>query len=374
MRSKLHAVALIAMMATLGSSLGIPDARNRPFESNVGNIQKRTIKDLGLPNDTLKTNSVSVGFLPSEGDATSPLYTMAQINEKLGAKASTYGWYAQITSSNFDGSQLLAVKEDVIASGAVFVASVMPSINFNLITEDVANQVASVMKQFTDAGVTVWLRYAHEMNWYVTDGTYHGTAAEFLTSWQNIYNAACKDNAMVSCFWSPNQGGSTSDLQPWWPGEEFVDLVGIDCYPKPGQDTASNELFDHFYGGFYDAYSKPYDLPFAIGETGAGPDQKEHWLKTLVTQEKSKYSNYVSMSWFEFDKEQDFRVVMADEATLQQTKCVLLPENQEQCAGSDDGTTTVSSAVSSATSTSPQSGTSTSAAQPTNSGAGCEWG
>lgn len=200
MRSKLRTAALIAMTVTLGSSLGIHDARSRPVESNVGNIHKRAIKNLGLPDDTLRTNSVSVGFLPSEGDATSPLYTMAQINEKLGAKASTYGWYAQITSSDFDGSQLLAVKEDVIASGAVFVASVMPMINFNLVTKDVANQVASVMKQFTDAGVTVWLRYAHEMNWYVTDNTYHGTAADFLTSWRNVYNAACKDNAKISCF------------------------------------------------------------------------------------------------------------------------------------------------------------------------------
>ncbi|OSS49229.1 hypothetical protein B5807_05540 [Epicoccum nigrum] len=374
MMSKLHTAALIAMTATLGSSFGIPDVRNRPIESHIANIQERAINDLGLPGDTLRTNSVSVGFLPSEGDAKSSLYTMAQINEKLGAKASTYGWYAQITSSDFDGSQLLAVKEDVIASGAVFVASVMPRINFNLITEDVGNQVASVMKQFTDAGVTVWLRYAHEMNWYVTDGTYHGTAADFLTSWRNIYTAACKDNAKISCFWSPNQAGSTSDLQPWWPGEEYVDLVGIDCYPKSSQDTSSNELFDHFYGGFYDTYSKPYGMPFAIGETGAGPGQKEQWLKTLVSQKKSRYPNYVSMSWFEFDKETDFRVVMADEATLQQTKCVLLPEYQGQCAGSDNGTSTLSSAVPSATSTSPQSGTSTSVAQPTNSGAGCEWG
>lgn len=56
---------------------------------------------------------------------------MAQINDKLGAKSSTYGWYAQIKSSSFDGSQLLAMKDDIVSSGAVFVASVMPSVNFN---------------------------------------------------------------------------------------------------------------------------------------------------------------------------------------------------------------------------------------------------
>ncbi|KAJ4349407.1 uncharacterized protein N0V89_008022 [Didymosphaeria variabile] len=374
------------MMASLGSTMSVPRAGNYPIESNPGfpssveHIHKRASKDLGLPDDTLKTNCLSVGFLPSEGDSASPRYTMAQINEKLGAKASTYGWYAQITSSGFDGSQLLAVKEDIVASGAVFVASVMPSVNFNQVTPDIANQVASVMKQFTDAGVTVWLRYAHEMNWYATDGTYHGTSPDFVTSWKNIYNAACKDNAKVSCFWSPNQAGSASDLQPWWPGEEYVDLVGIDCYPRTGDDTSSNELFDRLYGSFYDAYSKPYDLPFAIGETGAGTGQKEQWLKTLVSQDKTKYPNYVSMSWFEFDKEADFRIVMTDDATLKQTKEILLSGGNDSCGGSGSGNgtapveTSTPTAVPSVTSKPVSSGTSTSAAKPTNSGAGCEWG
>ncbi|KAL5386154.1 hypothetical protein DPSP01_004238 [Paraphaeosphaeria sporulosa] len=377
MKSTLYTAALAAMSASLGSSMSVPRAGNYPIESSPGlsstasHVSKRASKDLGLPNDALKTNCLSIGFLPSEGDSASRRYTMAEINSKLGAKASTYGWYAQITSSGFDGSQLLAVKDDVVASGAVFVASVMPSVNFNEITEDVAKQVASVMKQFTDAGVTVWLRYAHEMNWYVSDGTYHGSSADFLTSWKNIYNAACKDNAKVSCFWSPNQAGSASDLAPWWPGEDFVDLVGIDCYPRSGDDTSSNELFDRLYGSFYDAYSKPFGLPFAIGETGAGTGQKEQWLKTLVSQEKSKYPNYVSMSWFEFDKEADFQIVMTDDATLQSTKATLLSGGNEQCGGDAPPE---SSAVASATSKPAQSATETSVAGPTNSGVGCDWG
>ncbi|KAL5392065.1 hypothetical protein PMIN02_006289 [Paraphaeosphaeria minitans] len=369
------------MSASLGSSMSVPRAGNYPIESSPGfpstvsHIAKRAVKDLGLPNDALKTNCLSIGFLPSEGDSASRRYTMAEVNSKLGARASTYGWYAQITSSGFDGSQLLAVKDDIVASGAVFVASVMPSVNFNEITEDVARQVAAVMKQFTDAGVTVWLRYAHEMNWYVSDGTYHGSSADFLTSWKNIYNAACKDNAKVSCFWSPNQAGSASDLEPWWPGEDYVDLVGIDCYPRSGDDTSSNELFDRLYGSFYDAYSKPYGLPFAIGETGAGAGQKEQWLKTLVTQEKSKYPNYVSMSWFEFDKEADFQIVMTDDATLQQTKATLLSGGNDQCgAGSGTAPPAETSAVASATSKPAESATETSAAGPANSGVGCDWG
>lgn len=125
MKSTFYTAALAAMTASLGSAMSVPRAGNYPIEGSldtphaIEHIHKRASKDLGLPDDTLKTNCISVGFLPSEGDSASPRYTMAQINDKLGAKASTYGWYAQIKSSSFDGSQLLAVKEDVVASGMI---------------------------------------------------------------------------------------------------------------------------------------------------------------------------------------------------------------------------------------------------------------
>ena len=293
---------------------------------------------------------------------------MAQINSRLGAKASTYGWYAQIKSSKFDGSQLLAVKDDVVASGAVFVASIMPSVNFNEITEGVANDVANVLKQFTDEGVEVWLRFAHEMNWYVVDGTYHGTSADFITAWKRIYAANCANNAHVKCFWSPNQAAA-KDLRAWWPGPETVDIVGIDCYPRSGDDTSGNALFEKLYAEFYDTYSAPYNLPFAIGETGAGVGMKEEWLKQLVSQDKSRYPNYVSMSWFEFDKEADFRIVETDDATLRQTKNILLA-GAGTC-GTGNGTTPPPASVSSiasATVSSKPSATST-----PKQGA-CDWG
>lgn len=97
----------------------------------------------------------------------SPAYSIAQLNSKLGAKASTYGWYAQISSNTFTGSQLLQRLDDVVASGAVFQPAVMPSIPFSEVTSSVASQVASVLEQFTAKGVEVWLRFGHEMNYYV---------------------------------------------------------------------------------------------------------------------------------------------------------------------------------------------------------------
>ena len=170
------------------------------------------------------------------------------------------------------------------------------------------------MTKFTDAGVPeVWLRFAHEMNYYVTDGTYHGTASDFVTAWKNVA-AAVKANPKVKMFWSPNNvKGDNSQLTPWWPGADTVDVVGIDVYPD------SQDGFAASFQGFHDTYAAPYNLPFALGETGwanGGSDsEKRYWLEQ-VSGEAAKQSCplYVGFSWFEYYKEgDDYRVVAGDE-------------------------------------------------------------
>ncbi|EDN91111.1 hypothetical protein SS1G_00514 [Sclerotinia sclerotiorum 1980 UF-70] len=229
-------------------------------------VEKRAGVD-GLPSDGIVSNGVAFGFLPSDGyQVASPAYTMSQINSKLGGKASTYGWYAQITSSTFDGSQLLERLDDIVASGAVFQPAVMPYIQFSQVSSSVASQVASVLEQFTAKGVEVWLRFGHEMNYYVTSGTYHGTADEFVTAWKNIH-AAVSSNPKIKMYWSPNVDTSDAPVAPYWPGASYVDIVGVDCYPS-SDSALSSSAFSNCYSNFYKTYSAAYNIPFAIGETG----------------------------------------------------------------------------------------------------------
>ncbi|CAI6331956.1 unnamed protein product [Periconia digitata] len=338
MKSSVQIVAVAGMAASLVSAASIPQ-----ISPNI-NVFKRAPSDLFIPANTLSTNCISIGFLPCEGEAPElcPRYTMSQINDKLGSKAGTYGWYAQITEKGFDGSQLLAVKEDVKKSGAVFVASVMPSINFDKVTVEVAKQVGAVMKKFTDEGVAVWLRFGHEMNYYATSGVYHGTPSAFQTAWKTIHTYACAPNPRVKCFWSPNRNDDVSQLAQYWPGKQYVDIVGIDAYPGSGEDVTSISLFDKMYGKFYNTYAKANSLPFVIGETGADDARKEAWLKTVTSSEvKKKYPDYVAMMWFEFKKREnggvtDFRVVMKDDK-LSQTKEILLAGGNQGCAAGGGG-------------------------------------
>ena len=138
-----------------------------------------------------------------------------------------------------------------------------------------------------------------------------------MTAWNNVAKAV-SDNPLVSMFWSPNNlgGNPASDLDEWYPGDDTVDLVGIDCYPQ-----FTNQTFEWCYKDFYDRFAAGKQKPFAIGETGADTELKDNWAKELVGQSRAEYPNYISMSWFEYLKQGvDFRLVMGDEETLEQTK------------------------------------------------------
>ncbi|PQE08469.1 glycoside hydrolase family 26 protein [Rutstroemia sp. NJR-2017a BBW] len=342
-------------------------------------VEKRAPVD-GLPSGGVISNGVAFGFLPSDGyKVSSPAYTMAQINSKLGAKASTYGWYAQITSSTFSGSQLLQRLDDVVASGAVFQPAVMPSIPFSQVTSSVAAQVASVLEQFTSKNVEVWLRFGHEMNYYVTDGTYHGTASEFITAWKNIH-AAVANNPKIKMWWSPNVDTSSAPVAPYWPGPDYVDIVGIDCYPK----SLSDSSFESCYGSFYQTYSAAHNLPFAIGETGYGTSsQNAAWVSQLVNQDMCKYPNYIAASWFEYNKEENFLIIEGSSSILSQTQDLLLHNSKSGCSSAATSTGSTPTTLSTKTSTSAKAtstctwgceGWDCSASVPCHSGLTCQSG
>jgi beta-mannanase len=134
-------------------------------------------------------------------------------------------------------------------------------------------------------------------------------------------------------FWSPNLPVSTAGQ--FWPGEAYVDIVGIDCYPgSPLSSTAFSDCYD----SFYNTYSKRYNLPFAIGETGySGSGGNAAWLSQLIGQNMCNYPNYIAASWFEYNKEKDFRIVMGDSSTLAKTQKLLLHNSGTGCSGGGGG-------------------------------------
>ncbi|KAK4075554.1 hypothetical protein Trihar35433_2114 [Trichoderma harzianum] len=257
----------------------------------------------GLPTNCVYVNNIAFGALPSDGEpGQSPQYSMAQLNSALGAKICGYGWYSQVSSSNYDGSQLTAVMSDVVSSGAVFQPAVMPTLPLGDFTASTASQVASVLEKFTSQGVEVWLRFGHEMNYYLSVGTYSGTAAQFVNAWK-LMAAAVAGNDKIKMWWSPNNvGNNVGSVAQYWPGA--------------------------------DTYSAAYNIPFAIGETGyCGSSGADDWLSAIMNP-PSGYPNYIAASWFEYSKECDFRII--ESGNLAETQQILLHGATSSGGGGSD--------------------------------------
>lgn len=208
----------------------------------------------GLSTQGLVKNSIAIGFLPDDGSGGGQSETMAALNSATGGKASTYGYYAQcVPGVPFTGQQLLYRMNDIVASGAVFQPAstsfsrlttfsrgtkvlkemiVMPTHGWAGLTyadNSQAVRIAQVMKKFVDAGVTeIWLRFAHEVNWYQYDGTYTGGIAEFKEGWAVVAAAIKQYAPTVKMFFTPNVAASPTTYDLFYPDDRStVDLIGM---------------------------------------------------------------------------------------------------------------------------------------------------
>jgi len=270
----------------------------------------------------LNKNSIYLGFVPDEGDAGGSRQTMSQLNSLIGGKAATYGWYAQTQSgTDFDGSQLLSQLSDIKASGAIFEPAVMPTGGWQGLTSSDNSQavnICNVMKQFTDEGIQVRLRFAHEVNWYQTDGTYTGTATDFKEGWDTVAKACKQIAPTVQMFFTPNVA-SLDQYEEYFPDDiSTVDLIGIDYYPQSLGSSAGS--FVSIMKPFHDKYTSS-TIKFAIGETGLGfagsPQQKLQWLEEIMSANtREQMPNFLSLSWFNFYKGYDFMIVDPSDSSM----------------------------------------------------------
>jgi mannan endo-1,4-beta-mannosidase len=128
-------------------------------------------------------------------------------------------------------------------------------------------------------GHPVIVTFAHEFNvsgqypWAIGGGC-DTTPAQWIAAWQKVVtnvNSTAGSNAYW--MWAPNAdtGGSTEDPSAWWPGSNYVDMVGVDGYP----DIEWGSQFGTFSGEFGPVFSEIRGLgwsgPIFISETNLVP-------------------------------------------------------------------------------------------------------
>ena len=254
--------------------------------------------DLGLSPDCYRPNGIAMGWLPAG-------VNISTIQDQVDSSqhACTYGNYAQITSTtSMPDSEMDAQAMPSSLQGAVYVIALQPFIPFNQVSASAVN--ASMNKLLAEGSSVIWLRLAHEMDWYSdsnylnTDPTvkYHGTTDEFKAMWQDVANTVDRDR--VKMFWTPVgpfKAGDTVDTlnANWFPGGEYVDIVGLDAYGQlyDGEETT----FEIRMSAFCAKYP---DHPVHLGETGwlqgGTAAQKQYWLEQVTSKNTTEICpNYI---------------------------------------------------------------------------------
>ncbi|GAA5884706.1 hypothetical protein JCM16303_005239 [Sporobolomyces ruberrimus] len=216
----------------------------------------------GLPDNGLKSSGIHLGFLPNWEQENPQL-----INQALGDSISIIGDYLNVSPDNYEFNQVDYHLNSVvkIATGkvkAVYCPAVIFSSTLDKWTPQMTENLAKKMKMVTDRGVTVWLRFLFEMNggWMP-----YGLRPDlYVPLFREVTNAVRAQTNNTFMLYAPNVwNGPVDDQQQgyqiYFPGEEYVDLVGLSFYSL-GEDKSANQapdssLFRDGFTPFYNLFS-----------------------------------------------------------------------------------------------------------------------
>ncbi len=199
--------------------------------------------------------------------------------------------------------------------------------------DDYIDRFAKDAKAFNER---VLLRFLHEFNgnWYVWSGNKNGQAnggpEKVVAVWRYVidrFNKIGADN--VKWVWVPHGPSTDLDTASWnnvsnyWPGDEYVDWIGLDAYNFYPKDPWGGERplrdFDNCFRALYDSCSSLGKQPMMIAEFGTGEFQYENfdkaaWITDAFAKIKTEYPRLKIFTWFNINKELDWRVNSSPEA------------------------------------------------------------
>jgi mannan endo-1,4-beta-mannosidase len=162
-------------------------------------------------------------------------------------------------------------------------------------------------------GRTLMIRFAHEMNgtWYPWSGA--TSASAYISAWRHIVSLFRADGVTnVKWVWSPNiQEEGKYAISPYFPGDEWIDYVGLDGYNWGSNNGGSWQSAQEVFGASYAAVTQMSSKPVIITETSsseAGGD-KAAWIRNaFMTEIPQKFPRVSAVVWFDRSQEDDWRI------------------------------------------------------------------
>jgi len=245
----------------------------------------------------------------------------------FGARPGYILWYIQmgeafplhVAEHNKSLGIATVINHDLKADG------LLPEQNAQILKEIVRGKWDAYFRDFAkkarNLDTEVYYRFGYEMNgeWF----PWSGEPKLFADAWRHTWKIFKKEKATnVKWVFSPSvvwgQKTFEKDIRPYYPGEQFVDIVALDGYNFGDNHTKYHtwESFYHVYAGSV-AGLMSFDKPMWIAEIGCPSDpRRQKWLRDFL----DFFDNnncFAVFFWFNENKEGEpnFRID-ADDASL----------------------------------------------------------
>ncbi|MDQ0644026.1 glycoside hydrolase family 26 protein [Microbacterium murale] len=188
-----------------------------------------------------------------------------------------------------------------------------------IIEGDFDEYIRQYARDIVATGLPLAIRLDHEMNgtWYPwseqrTDGTsLNGNGpGDFVTMWQHVHDIFEAEGAgdLVIWTWAPNivnnlpsRHQDISYLQSLYPGDEYVDLVGVSGYLRSPFKEENNFTFDYTFDAILEQLRAITDKPLIIAEAGATEvgGNKPQWVASMFDAfAQPKNDDLIGFAWF----------------------------------------------------------------------------
>jgi hypothetical protein len=174
--------------------------------------------------------------------------------------------------------------EPDVPPGAVLMVS-WHGTTYSRITSGASDRtIATMATRLAGMKRPILLRWGWEMNgnWFPWDGTHNGRKpAGYVKAWQRMHRIFHQHGATnVAWVWAPNWNSgpnvSWNEFQHYYPGDPYVDWVGVSGYNFSGESPKT------LFTPIVKAYGKR--KPIILAETAAvshGRHSKPKWIKKL---------------------------------------------------------------------------------------------
>ncbi|MBL8027150.1 MAG: hypothetical protein JNL74_12100 [Fibrobacteres bacterium] len=170
--------------------------------------------------------------------------------------------------------------------------------------------IGRMQEQLAKIKSPVWIRFGHEMNgnWYSWSGSNNGPDGAVLYKEAFVYlkrKFIQKTNDSTSFIFCVNRedvpNNSKNRFESYYPGSEYVDIVGLDAYDKC-KNTAKSLLIEPYER----IVRMAPDKPVVVTEIATACTKKHEWLVALNECIKTDFRSIKAVVWFDYVKEENW--------------------------------------------------------------------